>query len=31
VRREPATDDLTRYPVRVDAGRIFVGPREDER
>jgi len=31
VRREPATDDLTRYPVRVDGGRIFVGPREGER
>ena len=31
VRRGPATDDLTRYPVRVDQGRIFVGPREDER
>ena len=28
VRREPATDDLTRYAIRVDAGRIFVGPRE---
>ena len=31
VRRDPATDDLMRYPVRVDEGRIFVGPREDER
>ena len=31
VRREPATDDLTRYAVRVDGGRIFVGPREGER
>jgi len=31
VRRDPATDDLTRYAVRVDAGRIFVGPREGER
>jgi len=30
VRREPATDDLTRYAVRVDAGRILVGPRENE-
>ena len=30
VRREPATDDLTRYRVRVDGGRIFVGPREAE-
>ena len=26
VRREPATDDLTRYPVRIDGGRVFVGP-----
>ena len=31
VRRDPATDDLMRYPVRVDGGRIFVGPREGER
>ena len=31
VRREPATDDLTRYAVRVDAGRIFVGPLEGAR
>ena len=30
VRREPATDALTRYPVRVDGGRVFVGPREAE-
>jgi 3-phenylpropionate/trans-cinnamate dioxygenase ferredoxin subunit len=30
VRREPATDDLTRCAVRVDGGRIFVGPREGE-
>ena len=30
VRREPATDDLARYPVRIDRGRVFVGPREDE-
>ena len=30
VRREPATEALTRYPVRVDGGRIFVGPREAE-
>ena len=30
-RRDPATDDLTRYSVRVDGGRIFVGPREGER
>ena len=30
VRREPATDDLTRYPVRVEGGRIFVGPRDGE-
>jgi nitrite reductase/ring-hydroxylating ferredoxin subunit len=26
VRRDPATDDLTRYPVRIDDGRVFVGP-----
>lgn len=31
VKRDPATDDLMRYAVRVDAGRIFVGPREGER
>ena len=31
VRRDPATDDLMRYPVRVDGDRIFVGRREDER
>ena len=31
VRRDPATDDLTRYPVRVESGRIYIGPREDER
>ena len=31
VRREPPTDDLTSYPVHVDGGRIFVGPREGER
>ena len=31
VRRDPATDPLTRYPIRVDGGRIFVGPREGER
>ena len=30
VRREPATDDLTRYAVRVDGDRILVGPRENE-
>ena len=30
VRREPATDALTRYAVRVDGGRVFVGPREAE-
>jgi len=30
VRREPATEALTRYPVRVDGGRVFVGPREAE-
>ena len=26
VRREPATDALTAYPVRVEANRVFVGP-----
>ena len=31
VRRGPATEDLARYPVRVDGSRIFVGPREGER
>jgi 3-phenylpropionate/trans-cinnamate dioxygenase ferredoxin subunit len=31
VRREPATDDLTRYPVRVDGGRVFVGRRQEDR
>jgi len=30
VRREPATNDLTRYAVRVDGDRILVGPRENE-
>ena len=29
VRREPATDPLMPYPVRVDGGRVFVGPRGD--
>ena len=30
VRREPATDSLTPYPVRVDGGRVLVGPLEGE-
>jgi len=28
--REPATDPLTVYPVRVEGGRILVGPPESE-
>ena len=28
VRREPATDALTVYPVRVDGDRVLVGPAE---
>ena len=30
VRREPAIDALTAYPVRVAGGRVLVGPREGE-
>jgi 3-phenylpropionate/trans-cinnamate dioxygenase ferredoxin subunit len=30
VRREPAVDPLTRYAVRVEAGRVLVGPAEVE-
>ena len=26
VRREPATDGLTAYPVRIDGNRVLVGP-----
>jgi 3-phenylpropionate/trans-cinnamate dioxygenase ferredoxin subunit len=26
--RDPATEPLVAYPVRVEAGRVFVGPRE---
>jgi 3-phenylpropionate/trans-cinnamate dioxygenase ferredoxin subunit len=29
--REPATDALTAYPVRIESGRILVGPPEDGR
>jgi len=28
--RDPATDPLTAYPVRIDGGRVFVGPREGD-
>ena len=31
VRREPAMDPLTTYPVRVEQGRVLVGPVEGER
>ena len=29
--REPATDRLTVYPVRVEGGRVLVGPAEEPR